>query len=367
MTVARDLTGCMKVAHKIISKCQERFGAMVDVVTEHVKHESWVKLHEHTSQAKMAHGAEVPEYQVTKIPDGIRTPPYARDRLPTLEFLLLWEDAAGQTRGHCLYTMAHPEVPALEQVDEIFASLEPYFAKRWLHVELKIGQPVRGEFEELLPGEDDERLEDTLVGPDVGVTVLALHPFGHAHGDHVRGGKIAHVTQCAPLVFTGTTDNAGTAKICFIPADMNKIQVAETARFHGIDFHLPKSDLAELQSRPTVMTLTLNPKAQAAVVVHVFASPNKPPVADECGLIDWGEEQRDALPGASVELVDGKEHAVPILLAHDGEDRFVLEAEDLVDGFASLVVSCDGYMTEERAVMLLVGSNEFYVPLQRDA
>ncbi|CAK0797508.1 unnamed protein product, partial [Prorocentrum cordatum] len=92
VTVARDLTGCMKVAHKIISKCQERFGAMVDVVTEHVKHESWVKLHEHSKQAKMAHGAEVPEYQVTKIPDGIRIPPYARESLPTLEFLLLWEE-----------------------------------------------------------------------------------------------------------------------------------------------------------------------------------------------------------------------------------------------------------------------------------
>ncbi|CAK0797506.1 unnamed protein product, partial [Prorocentrum cordatum] len=74
----------------------------------------------------------------------------------------------GGPSGHCLYTMAHPEVPALEQVDEIFASLEPYFAKRWLHVELKLGQPVRGEFEEPLPGEAGERLEDTLVGPDVG-------------------------------------------------------------------------------------------------------------------------------------------------------------------------------------------------------
>jgi len=365
VTVARDLTGCMKVAHKIMSKVSESFGAMVDVVTEHVKHEHWVKLREHTSQAGLAPGGEMPDYQVTKIPDGIRVAPYAREQLPTLEFLLLWEDASGRTRGHCLYTMAHPEVPAVEQVDEIFAALEPYFAKRWLHVELALGQPVRGEFEEPLPEEAEEALGSALVGPDVGVTVLALHPFGHARD--ARNGKIAHVSQCAPLVFTGVTDNAGTAKICFVPAEMNKIQVAETARFHGIDVHLPKSELTEQQSRPTMITLTLNPKAQAAVTVHVFAQPSRLPAADESGLIDWAEEQRQALTSACVEMVDGKEGAEPMQLAHAGEDRFVVEAGDLADGCISLVVSCEGYKTEERAVMLLVGSNEFYVPLSREA
>lgn len=229
-------------------------------------------------------------------------------------------------------------------------------------MELKLGKPIRGEFEEPDPN-DLEEVDSTFVGADVTVAVLALHPFGHA--TNVPNGAVANVSQCVPISFFGLTDDAGIAKLCFIPADINKIQVSETERFHGLDRQILKTEMADVTKRSTDITLTLTPKAQAAVTVHVFALPETLPESDDTGLIDWSAESRQALPRASVELTEQKDGGIPYQMDHVGEGRFVVGPEAQAEGFVCLKVTCEGYKSEERFVMLLVGSNEFYIPLQR--
>lgn len=362
ITVARDLTGVMKVAHKLQSRVHEHFGAVCEVFMEHVKQELWMKLHETTSTMGLHKGSEVPDVQVTDIPVGIRVHPYKREHLPTLEALLLWEDAAGTTRGHCLYSISHPQVPALDQVDEIFDIIQPYFAKRWLVVELRLAPRIKGEFEEV--DVEGDQLHDPYVGADVDVTVLACHAYGFARGEQAE--SVVHVNQCQPLVFKGVSDIAGKARLCFLPAEINKVQVAETERFYGSETVLPRSKVSSLNEGPTVLTVDLTPKALAATTVHVFAMPGKLPSAEDTdGIIDWANEERDALPAASVEVTSLKDGANSIPLAHVGDDDFIAPDEGLPEGCVQISVACPGFLREERTVMLLVGVNDFYVPLRK--
>jgi len=364
VTVARDLHGVMKVAHKLQAKVNEGFGGVVEVIMEHVKHEWWLKHHETTSAVGLQKGTEVPDVQVTDIPDGIRVHPYKREQMPTLEVLLLWEDpCSGATRGHTLYSMAHPELPSLEQVDAIFAAVEPYFAKRWTSVELRLAPPVKGEFEEDAVASAPAAAEQA--GEGVDVTVLACHPFGFARDD----ARVAHVTQCQPMIFKGVTDASSRAKICFLPAEVNKIQVAETERFYGTEVMLPKASMRPLGSGPTVVPVELTPKALAAVTVHVFEMPRKLPAADDTdGVIDWAAEERIPLPHAVVRVTALKDGAAPVCLRREhavAEDAYVAEGGGLPEGGVSLEVECTGYSMEEQALFLLVGTNEFFVPLRR--
>lgn len=362
MTVARDLTGVMKVAHKLQAKVHESFGAICEVFMEHVKQELWTKLHETTLQLGVQKGAEVPDSQVTYIPEGIRVHPYKREHLPTLEALLLWDDASGTTRGHCLYSMSHPQLPTLDQVEEIFDIVQPYFAKRWLIVELRLAPPIKGEFEELDP--EGDKLHDPYVGAGVDVTVLACHPYGFARGDQAE--SVPHVRHCQPLAFKFTSDDAGRARCSFLPADINKVQVAETGRFYGAETVLLKNQMSSLQDGPTVMTIDLTPKAFSATTVHVFAMPRKLPSAEETdGIIDWASEDREPLPGASVEVTPLKDGAVSIALANNGVGDFVAPDGGLPEGCVSILIECPGYVQEERTVMLLMGANDFYVPLRK--
>merc|ERR1719178_38856 len=131
--------------------------------------------------------------------------------------------------------MSHPQLPCLDQVDEIFNIIEPFFAKRWVHVELRLAPPTRGDFEEVQPDE----AHDTYVGPGVDVTVLTCHPYGFARDEHPD--SVANVRQCQPLAFRGISDDAGRAKLCFLPAEINKVQVSETEKFYGCEILLPKS------------------------------------------------------------------------------------------------------------------------------
>jgi len=363
ITAARDLTGVMKVAHKLQSKIHENFGAICEVLMEHVKMELWTKLHDTTGSMGVKKGSEiVPDVQVTYIPEGIRVHPYQRDHLPTLEALLLWDDASGQTRGHCLYSVSHPQLPSLDQVDEIFEVMKPYFAKRWLTVELRLAPPIRGEFEEI--DVQGEKLHDSYVGAGVDVTVLACHPYGFARGD--EAGSIATVRQCQPISFKGVSDDAGRARLCFLPADINKVQVAETERFHGTETVLPKGIMSALQDGPTVLTIDLTPKAFAATTVHVFAMPRKLPASEETdGIIDWAAEERDPLPIASVVATPLKEGASSIKLTHAANGAFIAPDGGLPEGCVSILIDCPGYEQEERTVMLLMGANDFYVPLRK--
>jgi len=365
LTVARDVAGVMKVAHKLQSKLNEAFGAVVEVHMEHVKQEQWLKLHEATITTGTQKGSEVADCQVTHIPEGLREAPYKRDRLPTLEALLLWEDASGKTRSHCMYTIAHPDTPSLDQVDAIFEQISPYFAKRWLIVELRLAAPIRGEFEDDEgPGAAAPTPHDSHVGSGVAVTVLACHAYGFARNE--TGGGVAGVEQCRPLPFDGTTDDAGSAKICFLPAQTNKVVVAETGRFHGTEVTLPLERVNSLMDGPTVLAVELNPKALASVSVHVFVMPRTLPPADATdGIVDWGAEEREALPAATVE-VRGLKDIPSMRLAHSGgSDLFLPKDGGLPEGCVEIAARCDGFVEEEKSVMLFVGDNEFYIPLRR--
>lgn len=356
-TVARDVPGMMKVAHKLQQKTHEKLGSMVEIIMEHVKHELWLKLHETSASCQLQKGHEVPEYQVTDIPDGIRQHPYRRDRLPTLEVLLLWSDPETRaTRGRCLFTMPHPEIPSLDEVDGIFERIEPFFAKRWLRVQLALEAPARGEFEDA-----EQRIEDAYVGAGHVVCVLACHPRGFATEASTDG--VVHVSQCQPLPFQAITDAAGQAKICFLPAALNKVQVAETDFFHGTEVSLLGADLKSLDQGLTDLTVKLLPKAQASLAIHVFRCPEELPKATEemFGIIDWAAEERQGLEEAEVEVTQLDNSKQPLQLSHAAEDRF--EAKGLAEGCVAVKVKCQGYEAEERTVMLLVGPNQFFFPM----
>merc|ERR1711920_1124078 len=115
---------------------------------------------------------------------------------------------------------------------------------------------------------------------------------------------------------------------------------------------------------PTWLKVNLSPKALASIMVHVFVMPSKQPTAEDTdGVIDWASEERTPLPDAAVEISPMKDGAgTPTLLSHVGDGSFVPEAAGLPEGFVSVVAKCPGYITVERDVMLLVGTNEFYLP-----
>lgn len=315
---------------------------------------------EATTTMGLEKGMEVPDCQVTDIPEGIRIHPYKRGHLPTLEILLLWEDTSCVTRGHCLYTIAHPSTPSMEQVDQIFDEVKPYFAKRWLIVELCLAPPIRGEFEEI--DGTERRPHDTYVGAGVSLVVLACHAYGFA-----RTGAAAHVTECQPIKFRGISDDAGKVKLCFLPAEINKVQVAETEMFHGHETVLLRENIRSLSEGPTILSVELTPKAFASMTVHVFAMPARLPKAEEtAGIIDWAGEEREELPGARVVVQSLKDGAATIQLREEDTGIFSIRDGCLPEGCVTLVASCPGYSAEERTVMLLVGANEFYVPLHKD-
>lgn len=373
ITVARDIQGLMTVAHKLQAKVNEHFGAVVEVFMEHVKHESWLKLHEATASMGLHKGDEVPDVQITHIPEGIRVHPYKREHLPTLEVLLLWEDrTTGATKGHCLHSVSHPDLPSLSEIEQIFSQIQPYFAKRWLHIALAFAPPVKGEFQDLDADASENPAFDAHIGGGVDVTLLACHPYGFARDQQGGADAVAHVTQCQPMVFKAVSDDGGVAKMCFLPADINKVQVAETARFYGTEVVMKKDNLNSHDQGPTVLKIELTPKAFAAITVHVFAMPRVLPASEETdGIIDWAAEERDSLPSEAVTVLvtslkdSGKlADTSTSLLPSDG-DAFVAPDGGLSEGCVVFTATCEGYAPEERTVMLLVGTNDFYVPLKK--
>jgi len=356
LTVARDLPGVMKVAHKLQTRITDSFGGVVEVVMEHVKLEWWRQLHETTSTMAMHKGEEVPECQVMQLPDGIRVHPYKRAHMPTLEALLLWEDVSGTTKGHCLFSIEHPEYPAVDQVDDIFALLAPVFAKRWLVVELGLAPPVRGEFDD-----GEYEVHDSHVGGGSCVTVLACHAYGFAR-EHQAG--VASVTECQPMTITSTTDDAGRAKLCFLPAQINKVQVAETERYHGTEVTLISDKMRSINEGPTLLKLELTPKTVASVSVHVFVQPDEIPTSAEenDGIIDWAAEDRLALTSSQVEAIPLKEGEPSVMLKHAGGDVF---SGGLPEGCVTFSVKCRGHEEQQMTFMLLTGTNDFYIPLRK--
>merc|ERR1712183_344044 len=105
-------------------------------------------------------------------------------------------------------------------------------------------------------------------------------------------------------------DASGKVKLCFLPAEVNKVQVAETERFHGFETVLQRKNINSFSEGPTSLVVELTPKAMAAMSVHVFSMPRSLPPADSTdGIIDWANEARDNLPQATVEVTPMKEGA----------------------------------------------------------
>ena len=139
-------------------------------------------------------------------------------------------------RGRCLYSLLHPEVPSLEQVDDVFKAIEPYFAKRWLKIQLAWDAPAAGDFA------SPPDITGSLAHQEV--TVLACHPRGFASEKE----SAVHVSQCQPLSFKATTDEAGQAQVCFLPAKLNKVQ-AVASRHLQVDSLMPHKHAFRLDSR----------------------------------------------------------------------------------------------------------------------
>jgi len=363
ITVARDVPGVMKVAHKLQTKMIEHFGSIVEVCMEHIKHQFWNQLHDASTNTGLEKGQEVLDQPGSvQVPEGIRVHPYKRPHLPVLEILLLWKDPSGNTKGHCLSTMAYPELPTEDSISKVFTEIEPFFAKRWLQIKLKLGAPIRGEFEDLDAEDPTKPPYESIVGAGAQVEVLACHPSGFAR-EPTQG--VAHVTKCEPMSFKGVSDDAGVVKLCFLPAEVNKIRVKETDRFHAFEAVVKKSELNSFDQGPTEVPCELTPKAMAELKVHVFAMPEKLPATQEVdGQIDWAMESREALSGATVELTPDKEgsRTEKMTVSATAGD---FELRDLPEGCFDLFLDCPGYKAETRTVMLLVGENEFYIPLKR--
>lgn len=71
------------------------------------------------------------------------------------------------------------------------------------------------------------------------------------------------------------------------------------------------------------------------------------------------------MPTASVVVTPLKEGSANIALTHTGGGDFVAPDGGLPEGCVSIVIECPGYEKEERTIMLLVGANDFYVPLKK--
>eukprot|EP00746_Dinoflagellata_sp_MGD_P000253 gnl/MRDRNA2_/MRDRNA2_100451_c0_seq1.p1 gnl/MRDRNA2_/MRDRNA2_100451_c0~~gnl/MRDRNA2_/MRDRNA2_100451_c0_seq1.p1 ORF type:complete len:396 (-),score=94.12 gnl/MRDRNA2_/MRDRNA2_100451_c0_seq1:102-1289(-) len=363
ITVARDIPGVMKVAHKLQTKVIEQFGSVLEVCMEHIKHQFWNQLHDASTNTGLDKGQEVLDQPgAIQVPEGIRVHPYKRPHLPVLEVLLLWKDTSGTTRGHCLSSTAYPEIPTEASLEKIFAEIEPFFAKRWLLIKCTLGSPIRGEFEDADAEDPTKPPHESLVGAGAQVEVLACHASGFAR-EPTQG--VAHVTQCEPMTFKGISDDAGVVKLCFLPAEVNKIRVKETDRFHSTEMVIKKSELKSLDDGPTEVVCELTPKALASLSVHVFAMPEKLPATQEAdGQIDWAVEAREAISGATVEITPDKEGSRTEKMQVAGSTGD-FELRDLPEGCFDLVLTCPGFAPETRTVMLLVGDNEFYVPLKK--
>lgn len=363
ITVARDIPGVMKVAHKLQTKVLAAFGKMLggEVHMEHIKHQFWNQLHDASTNTGLDKGQEVLDQPgAVQVPEGIRDHPYQRPHVPVLEVLLLWKDPSGKTCGHCLSSTAYPEKVTEASIDKIFTEIEPFFAKRWLKINLKLGPPLKGEFEDEDAEDPTKPPPETLVGAGSQVEVLACHASGFAR-EPTQG--VAHVTKCEPMIFKGVSDDAGVVKICFLPAEVNKIRVKETKLFHSTEIVLKASDVDPLGS--TEVTCELTPKATASLKVNVFAMPAKLPASQEAdGQIDWASEDCEALTGASVEITPHMDGAVTSTMqAGTSDGRF--ELFYLPEGYFDMVVKCPGYAAETKTVNLLVGENELYQPLKK--
>jgi len=164
------------------------------------------------------------------------------------------------------------------------------------------------------------------------------------------------------MTFKGISDIAGRAKICFLPAEVNRLQIAETDEFHGYDGILKKGDLNTPDLGPTIVPIRLTPKALAGLTVHVFELPDALPPSED-GIIDWASEDRKALADASVAITPMQDGAG--VTAAKAVSDGVFELMGLPEGCVTMNLSCAGYAPEERTLMLLVGTNEFYVPLKK--
>merc|ERR1711871_1207045 len=110
------------------------------------------------------------------------------------------------------------------------------------------------------------------MGGGVEVLVLSMHPFGFA-----SNGAAAHVASCQPVEFRAITRDDGKATMCFLPAQINKVRVAETEAFYAREVALSLENVRQVHEGHTMLTVELTPKSMSTISVHVFEMPATPP------------------------------------------------------------------------------------------
>jgi len=418
ITAVRDLQGVAKVAHKLQSRLLSAFGDVVEVKPEFIKEEEWRKpkfaqtTHEvqleatspragggtqqegPLSPSSFNESRELELPNICNIPENARVHPYLRPRLPTLEILLLWRcPETNQPKSHPVLLMEYPSLPKEEDLDRIFEEVAPYFQKRWVWVELRMGEAFPG-FE--ANGEAGEEaispaangdggnaeaegvnvvgVEDenwTPAGTGLGVEVLACHPVGFAKDTGGFGDKAKPVEQCDPLVFRGTSDARGVVKICVLPALENKVWVPESEKFYSGYVKMPKASMTPMGKGVTKVPLTLVPKAQASMKVKVFVKPPLIPIEADIGdaetaCVDWEMVyDREALTEAEVSMHPLDDPSNTMTLEQDPGEPGSYLLPSLAEGMVELHVKCPGYKQCTQALMILTGENTFYMPLSR--
>lgn len=396
ITAVRDLQGVAKVAHKVQSRLLSEFGDVVEVKPEFIKEEEYRKPKFRDVAAEQVDCRELELPNICSIPEGARIHPYLRPRLPTLEILLLWRcQETGAMRSHTVLGMEYPNVPKDEDVPRIFAEVEPYFKKRWIHIELRMGGALiegpneasqaaeeqgAGEATETAAtggegnngdGNNGDSDGSTAASAGLAVEVLACHPVGFAKDSGGFGDDPATpVNQCDPLVFRGISDDRGVVKICVLPAPMNKVRVPECDNYYSGYRELPLASLTAMGQGVTKVPLILAPKAEASVKVKVFVRPPMIPIEADIGdsenaCVDWEMCERAPLTEASVSLQPFDAPVVSIILTQEDpeNDPGTYVISSLTEGMADLTVSCPGYQPCTQPLMILVGENVFYIPL----
>lgn len=414
ITAVGDIVGVAKVAHRFEVAFMEKFGDVVEVRRELIKEEErrryqWALAFnekrgmesrlqgKHVCRASdIDRALELPN--LAQVPYGVRVHPYLREKLPTLEVLVLSEDSqTKEPRSHTILCLDYPEVPKDEEIPRMLEEVAPYFQKRPLRIQLKApAEHIEVRTSSACPAAEGLRIE-----------VLACHPAGFV-GDEGRGllstAMIMEAEEAGgarrlglgllppPMVFRGVSDVAGVVELSWLPASINHIRIAESEFFSAKEVELLGGEISPAGAGVTELTVELTPKAQASLRVFVFAMPAKgvPQESEEDDVVDWSlvSEDLEFLPQAEVELLpfdlikdgavasspgsrrpspsspSGQQLSRKLLPAEEGTSPTGVFASGLIqEGAVELSVSCEGYKPHRQPVVLLVGENSFQVPM----
>lgn len=378
ITSALDVKGCTRMAHKLQSRITTSdYGFAVPVHMEYLKHSAWESIR--TAQGLSSDGRmsprsprgddrvcspsrpQSPPASVVRedMAAGLRTHPYSRRIFPSIEVLLLRQlgpDVEGAElpvydRADCLLSIDAPSAPSDTDLDTALERLGEHFARRTLRVTLQAKSCI-------LPDEDG-KVEPSEEGQTfdvagVDVEVQAFHPRGFARFRKVDSPRSAP----EPLRFRGTTDADGVVELRILPAQVNKVVVPESSRFHAHEKTVHLEELWALKDGPTLLPLDVTAKNASELVVVLVNAPERPPDQHD----QWYDTWVDAEPAAY-------ERGVCSVTATSTGGALQLEEEPAgtfrgcaPEGFVELECIAPE-RTVTRPLFLLRGSNRFLVPM----